>query len=560
MAKKGFFKWFWEDIILGFAVAVGLDVVVKAQWPRLLSNLAETLGATMKQKVEGDKRAEMLREFRRMETAGINIDNLKRRHADSVKNQPIPEYLFVELLCKIPPEDPNNPLSIRPPVAPATNGVAQPQNDRQADLKWLNDMSENQFYQMMEFVHHDVITQWCRIGWNWIVLDFAATLAGMGVAGIWILGVLRILWHIIVRLLRWTSGSLFRITIVVIIAAIVFWPLALLVMAIFRASQGRGAANQSGTSQNGMQPRRGVGLFSFIGTMIGVGFLMGIYFKLVPTAVDPELAHAALMAIAATFFFWNVRWLRVSLLLFIAALTVIFFLGGRTAAKYEVKAAWASVATRGNDDAKTIAELQKQLAAKDEAAAGVHKTPKNSSSNGAIMPPKEKKQLTSGGNTNTGEENSLVPLAKPQAPPTPAPPPQQIAEQACPSLPRPIESGNFTFVLTYCGVRGNQVRLSGTIQYYGPEKTNLSFHPFKAYDDAGDIYIVQDGRFGTSKSFGIDHSGQWMYPPTSVPYSTPFSVELGPENENLHPAMALTLVMPCSDELGGQIVLQLPLR
>ena len=357
-----------------------------------------------------------------------------------------------------------------------------------------------------------------------------------------------------------SSGSLFRITIVVIIAAIVFWPLALLVMAIFRASQGRGAANQSGTSQNGMQPRRGVGLFSFIGTMIGVGFLMGIYFKLVPTAVDPELAHAALMAIAATFFFWNVRWLRVSLLLFIAALTVIFFLGGRTAAKYEVKAAWASVATRGNDDAKTIAELQKQLAAKDEAAAGVHKTPKNSSSNGAIMPPKEKKQLTSGGNTNTGEENSLVPLAKPQAPPTPAPPPQQIAEQACPSLPRPIESGNFTFVLTYCGVRGNQVRLSGTIPVYG-RKNEFVFPPVQGIRRCG-RYLHRPGWSvsGPEELWGIDHSGQWMYPPTSVPYSTPFSVELGPENENLHPAMALTLVMPCSDELGGQIVLQLPLR
>ncbi len=57
MAKKGFFKWIWEDIILAFAVAVGLDAVIKTQWPKLLSNLAEKFGTTIKHKVEYDKRA-----------------------------------------------------------------------------------------------------------------------------------------------------------------------------------------------------------------------------------------------------------------------------------------------------------------------------------------------------------------------------------------------------------------------------------------------------------------------------------------------------------------------
>ncbi len=316
----------------------------------------------------------MLREFRRMETAVIKINNLRRRYGNSLKNQPISEYLFVELLCKIPPEDPEDPLSIRPPVAAATSGAAQPQNDRQADLKWLNDMSDDQFYQMMEFIHHNVISQWWRIGWNWIVLAFTTTLAGMGVAGIWMLGVLKILWHVIVRFLRWTSGSLLRITLVVVIAAIVFWPLALLAMVIFRALQGRGATNQSDIKQNGTQ----IGLFGFIGTMIGVAFLMGIYFKLVPTAVDPELAHAALMAIAATFFFWNVRWVRVSLLLFIAALTIIFFLGGRTAAKNEAKVIWASTGTKASNTRK-INDLQETGGKKNKEVAKFRKTSRRKS-------------------------------------------------------------------------------------------------------------------------------------------------------------------------------------
>jgi hypothetical protein len=83
----------------------------------------------------------------------------------------------------------------------------------------------------------------------------------------------------------------------------------------------------------------------------------------------------------------------------------------------------------------------------------------------------------------------------------------------------------------------------------------MYFHPFKAYDGAGDRYLVQDGRFGSSDNFGLGHSGQWMYPHTSVP----FSLDLGPEDGSIPPAAAVTLIMPCSDQLGSQIVLQLAL-
>ena len=531
MTRKGFFKWLWEDVILIFAGAVGFDVIVKTQWPKLLSNFAEMLGTTMKKSVDNDKRAEMLREFRRMETAGINIDNLKRRHADSVRNQPMPEYLFVELLCKIPPEDPNNPSSIRPPVAPAANGAVQPQNDRQADLRWLNDMPDDQFYQMLEFIHHNVISQWWRIGWNRIALALAATLAGLGVAGIWALGILKILWHVIMRLSRWASGSLFRIALVVLIAAIIFWPLALIVMIILRAFQDlRGASS----SQNAAQQRHGLGFFSFIGAMIGVPILIWIYFRLVPTETEKNLIPVLLMALVAVFCFWSTRWLRNALFFLIMVITLIFLRGDIATAVAGMKTTLTGVTIGKSDTGTTIGSRQQLI---NREAAASRKTKETPVQPAAVSTPPP-----------AAPETEALPITVPTS--------QRVAEQVCPKLPQPIEYGDFVFVLTHCVVRGNQVRLSGNIQYDGSEKTNMYFHPFKAYDDAGDIYIVQDGRFGSSDNFGLGHSGQWMYPHTSVP----FSFELGPKDGSIPRAAAVTLVMPCSDQLGGQIVLQLTLK
>jgi hypothetical protein len=84
----------------------------------------------------------------------------------------------------------------------------------------------------------------------------------------------------------------------------------------------------------------------------------------------------------------------------------------------------------------------------------------------------------------------------------------------------------------------------------------MYFHPFKMFDDAANAFAVQEGRFGSSQSFGTGHSDQTMYPHSSVP----FSLAVGPEDASQPPASSLTIVMPCTDLLGGHIRLNLILK
>jgi len=102
------------------------------------------LGEHLKGKILNDKRAELLEDFRNMEAAGVNIDNLIRRHKKSMTDHS--EHRFVDLLCKTI-ADPNDP----------TKG-------RQATLKWLNDMSNAKFDQMLYLLDHDVVIQWFQKG------------------------------------------------------------------------------------------------------------------------------------------------------------------------------------------------------------------------------------------------------------------------------------------------------------------------------------------------------------------------------------------------------------
>jgi hypothetical protein len=155
------------------------------------------------------------------------------------------------------------------------------------------------------------------------------------------------------------------------------------------------------------------------------------------------------------------------------------------------------------------------------------------------------------------DEMTATPAANSNGTRSAGQPPEEVAEQACSNpLPQPIQYGDFSLTITHCGLRENQVRLSGKIQNEGPEKVLLFFHPFKAFDDAANLYIVQEGRFGSSESFGRGHSDQLMYPHTS----TPFSLVIEPKDGASPPGAAVTVVMPCSDQLGGQVRLNLTLR
>lgn len=88
-----------RDAVISTAIALGLDAWVK-DWVKDLftKHVGPIAGEAVKQKFE-DKRADMLREFRKMNDAGINLDNLWRRHGESIAK--LHEDHFVELLCKI---------------------------------------------------------------------------------------------------------------------------------------------------------------------------------------------------------------------------------------------------------------------------------------------------------------------------------------------------------------------------------------------------------------------------------------------------------------------------
>jgi hypothetical protein len=229
--EKNWWRWFEKDTLISIVSALGLDVIFElikkegpvVAWTHFKKDLDE--------KILTDKRAEMLREFRKMEDAGINIDNLRRRHAESMDRSKVDrwaEYRFVQLLCKIQPPDPANPQKVRPPIVPGKPG--KPQNDRQADLKWLNDQGDPgdpRFDQMMHLLDHDVVTQMFQIGCD-RTARFLKNLRGnlkvggtnvaqwlrthFGALGDWIVDTAEATLDLIVRFFRWLSGSWLRVT------------------------------------------------------------------------------------------------------------------------------------------------------------------------------------------------------------------------------------------------------------------------------------------------------------------------------------------------------------
>jgi hypothetical protein len=149
-------RWRWgllRDAIISTVVAVGLDAWVKDWVKKLVAEHAGPMaGQAIKQKILNDKREELLEDFRIMrKREKKNIDNLIRRHEKSMRqekhmkeesfNNP-PEYLFVELLCKI---------------------RHTKKRGRRDMLEYLNDLGEDEFYQMLYLLEHDVVIQWIGI-------------------------------------------------------------------------------------------------------------------------------------------------------------------------------------------------------------------------------------------------------------------------------------------------------------------------------------------------------------------------------------------------------------
>ena len=347
--EKNWWRWFEKDTLISIVSALGLDVIFElikkegpvVAWTHFKKDLDE--------KILTDKRAEMLREFRKMEDAGINIDNLRRRHAESMDRSKVDrwaEYRFVQLLCKIQPPDPANPQKVRPPIVPGKPG--KPQNDRQADLKWLNDQcdpGDPRFDQMMHLLDHDVVTQMFQIGCD-RTARFLKNLRGnlkvggtnvaqwlrthFGALGDWIVDTAEATLDLIVRFFRWLSGSWLRVVAVAVISLPILLFVALIVSPIRRR------------------------VFPWLGIAIGVLLVTVAYYLLVPTSLDKTLSLAFLMLLAAAFFLWKFAPIRNIIFGLLVLFTLIFFLGGRTAAKEKIVEGWPAlhspkVSTSGRD-------------------------------------------------------------------------------------------------------------------------------------------------------------------------------------------------------------------
>lgn len=493
--KKRFWKWIWEDVIVACFVAAGLDVLIKTEWPKLLKVLSEMTGSHLKEQVENDKRAEMVREFRRMEDAGININNIIRRHALAMKkSKPVPEWKFVQLLCKIPPPDPTDPSAVRPPVVPGKRGV--PQNERQADLKWLNNMSDKEFNQMLYFLDHDVVRQWGGLLGERVERITSALRSRCGRAGRAIATAMGAIADATLHFLESLGRSPLRL----IATGIVLLPIALFTAIIISPIRRR--------------------VFPWFGIANGVLLVTVAYWLLVPTPSDKTLWSAWLLLLAAAFFLWRFAWARNTIFGLLVLFTLIFFLGGRTVAKVKWERGWAEKwsnhVAATEPSSQKIADLQSKVAEQNYELASLRRAAENSKP----TPP------TTGDNT---QQNIEQPLASPR--PEETPDTANIAEPEPPPIPTHcgtvesplspiVQYGEFQLTIEHCIASGTQIIVSGTVQYRGTEKRLLAFHRFRISDGAsGAVYTVQSGTFGNSKDFGMGYSWEWMDPGSTIGFS-----------------------------------------
>ena len=179
------------------------------------------------------------------------------------------------------------------------------------------------------------------------------------------------------RFFRWLSGSWLRVAAVAVVSVPVLLFVALIIGPIRRR------------------------VFPWLGMAIGVLLVTLAYYLLVPTSLDKTLSLAFLMLLTAAFFLWKFAPVRNTIFGLLVLFTLIFFLGGRTAAKDAAKAVWTSAGTKSSSDTTATTDTQRQA------------------------PPKSKGQPAdaSGESTDKSEKKTLPdsPAQPAQSAPAPAP-------------------------------------------------------------------------------------------------------------------------------------------
>jgi hypothetical protein len=126
----------WLEVLKEVGIALGADVAFKKFTERTASEVGNTAGGVVAGRLK-DQRATLLNDLRQMPRG--DTENLLRRHRESIHH--CTENRFVSLLCKV---------------------CETPDEGRRPALKYLNDLDEEEFDQMLCLLDHDVFIQWAR--------------------------------------------------------------------------------------------------------------------------------------------------------------------------------------------------------------------------------------------------------------------------------------------------------------------------------------------------------------------------------------------------------------
>jgi len=365
--KKGWWGSIGKEFLVSLIGDAGVFVLLRSLFKNGVQATGEMITERVKQRVMNDKRAQMMREMRKMEDNGIDLTNLDNRHKKSIDE--MREYHFVELLSKVCPAEPGDPA--KPAVTPEKG---KPQNDWQADILWLNDMSEERFNLKLEWLDHNVVTQWYQIARRQgtkilkkIFDDFKALAITIGaVFGVSAIAITAFLskcaygivnafanffdgiGDLITAFFTWLKQSRWNLILVLILAVLLFWTVALPLIVIALLVWKPSALDKAVAALR----KLGITIWHVVYFVIGVILCVVTYKHIVPTDADPRLLPALYLLAGLTWHFRKFRWIRFITIPLMVWITILFFgLGGSNPLVEDTKKVWAAVhSNSGKDD------------------------------------------------------------------------------------------------------------------------------------------------------------------------------------------------------------------
>ena len=546
MIKK-ILKALWEPVS-DTLIFLGADAMLKKFFKDAAEKTAETAGGKVVErtakKVFEDQRAELLEDFRIMSAEDPkSVDNLIRRHKESIENKPIPEYRFASLLCKI--EKTEN-------------------KGRRLTLKYLNDLDDEIFWQMLYLLEHDIVLQWLELARRsggritkktieWLEKRVATPIADVIVRGVEKVGdelpsmeetanwaeklpgsgvpkkkrgapqasrvgvragvddssmyydfmglppghepiehepekknspstfrrIVGALWNSTNWLLRWSLRVILASLILIPLAGI-WQPKAMMILVpIFLVAM---IYVLTETPLITILLGLITPIYRWLLPIIGIMLTAGAYVLIVPVRNDWNLASFLVLVFLAYCCFLLARrglWFRRSLLAVIALGTLFLFLGG-------LNAGWKAMKAIGNGLSETSLAAQQK-----PSPAPVTPPP-------APAPPPQAKPAAptpTMATTPTTASQATIPATQESFP-------FRATFEAVPTQITSVRDGYLEMLFRGCQRKGSQVICSGHAKNNGPKETPLIFTgALEVRSDNGVGYFVSEGEFGDKRCF-----------------------------------------------------------